>query len=339
MDNKEVRNEFHEFEQWRNDVLEASAENCTKLYQLDSNVKTKEIELVEKVPKCLVHLTRKMCKCDQECISESFVNSYLDHSCRTYDRENLWYDTTYKDCDYLGKRVEDGKLLPVDVYNSMISIMKDINSGITNLCDSNSNFENLLCKSYDLRDICRNNTKCMGFSIKDVPKKYCKNGLYEDQMDEIERILGKKIRTNIREVAIPSTSNFKEEFQNDKKVPNCVEKYYFNSSDIIVKFDSEKKPHLIIKRDLSNIDIPDITNLIKEYNSLDSKFKTIESTDIERNNFYSMMSLSIISTLLFFFLVFLGYKDTKNRKIVVPTIVMTLFMLFISIYSSMTMND
>ncbi|KAK6090278.1 hypothetical protein P3W45_000635 [Vairimorpha bombi] len=252
---------------------------------------------------------------------------------------NLLHDKAYVDCDFLGKRIEGGKLLSLNADNSMLSTIKNINSGIKTLCDSNSDFENLLCEVYDLRDLCKNEPKCMGFGIKDVPKKYCKDNLYEYIMDEIGKIVGKKILKNIRDIAISNISNYVEEAKNDKDVPKCVEEYFLNSSDVIIKFDLENKPHLIIKRDLSNFNVPDMNSLIEEYDSLDSEFKMIGSTDIEKHTFYLMMSISIISSLLFFILVFLGYKDSKNRKIVVSTIVMTLFMLFISIYSTMMIID
>ncbi|KAK6089168.1 hypothetical protein P3W45_001844 [Vairimorpha bombi] len=172
---------------------------------------------------------------------------------------NLLHDKAYVDCDFLGKRIEGGKLLSLNADNSMLSTIKNINSGIKTLCDSNSDFENLLCEVYDLRDLCKNEPKCMGFGIKDVPKKY------------YGKIVGKKILKNIRDIAISNISNYVEEAKNDKDVPKCVEEYFLNSSDVIIKFDLENKPHLIIKRDLSNFNVPDMNSLIEEYDSLDSE--------------------------------------------------------------------
>ncbi|KAK6090279.1 hypothetical protein P3W45_000636 [Vairimorpha bombi] len=334
MDNQEQNKKFVEFEEWRNEELFKANEKCFYFESMSVYDQPSASALIKKVPKCLIHLTRKMCNCSRSCVNKSFMKSIIS-GCESFDRVNLWYDDNFHECEFLGKKVIGNELVPVETYNKLLVTIENIKQGIPELCDSSEKFESLLCDIYEYRDSCKGLSSCMNFFFNEFSTKYCKNEDYSIQIEEFERILGRKIHSG----------KYKAEFKKilsldksskvniDEEKTECLKKYYLNLSKVNFMIDSDKQLHIIHKRDLQNVIIPNVDDILKEYKAVDSEFNSLETTSSKREIFYSTMSLSLISTLLFFILVFLGYKNNKNGKIVVTAVVMTLSILCISIYS------
>lgn len=307
IDDEEKR--LHEFEEWRTMHLDFSATKCNDLEKLDIYTGEQTSDSISKLPKCLVHMTRKMCNCDQPCIGRSFARGKIDTTCNSYDLKNIWFDDNYRNCYFLDATVKDGRFIKSDAYNMVerdgIKFMK----GIYDLCVNKEIFKTLLCKAYELRDECKDEANCLHFYLKKLLERTCSNTEFDDQLAELERILG-----------------FKFYVDDDLLLADDPT---INSTDLVGE---DKK---IFKRDVSNFDI----NVVQDCKNISSDGGTAELTSLHQQNSNAMISMSVISSLLFFILVVFGFQDKKkNVKIAAPAIILTLAMMIISIYSSINNN-
>lgn len=301
--NTDERNEISEFEnfvKWRNENMNYTSNKCSDIQKASEYESPFVHDELRRVPKCLVHYTRKMCKCNQVCIGESFIDNGFDTKCLRYDLTNLYLDDRYKDCRFLNKKVDKGKLIPNNQDYDTINTANFINNELKDLCDYKVDMDRLFCHIYDLRDGCNNIKSCMKFLLKPLETRECENDEYTLSIENIEGIL-----------------NF-----NFNEINHDVEHAGLEEDEQIEKVFREA----IYGRTKRSI---------PEGISKQISFKS-SSLDIrEREDVIPMLSVSIISILLIGLLCYLKYKYSNVNKTLFGTLVTcALSMCGLSIYSS-----
>lgn len=295
-----------DFEKWRDYHLNATAERCkTEESAEESSEKLEDASIVN-LPKCLVHFTKKLCKCNHECVGKSFVGSNIDTGCISFDTQNLWYDDNYKDCRFLKWSINNGSVSYVQDLALDENLSNQIMTGIDKLCHSKENFEDLLCKAYDLRDNCQNKENCMIFHLDKKNNNTCDNEEYDEQREVIERVLRYNFHTldDLKSVVV------------------------FDESENLAQSETKN----VYKRDLNILNDQLMTD-----GSYNDNLMTISEhhKSLLANNTYSVTSLTMISGLLMVFLAISGIKN-NNKVIVIPALSLTTLMFIISIY--LTLN-
>ncbi|KAK6089643.1 hypothetical protein P3W45_001409 [Vairimorpha bombi] len=189
-----------DFEIWMEDIA-LVYNNLCKLYQDMDLVRENTGLEIRLVPKCLVQLTKEMCKCNLDCMANSFNLNILSHNCFLYDLNNLFLSMEHKDCAFLEKKVVNEELveLETDFYDS---IGEEIGTGIEKLCDDMpDSFEELQCKMYELKEGCRGIEDCYKYILSSEVNRSCKNPDFVDQIEDIRRSiqLPENIFNSIRE--------------------------------------------------------------------------------------------------------------------------------------------
>lgn len=179
-----------EFEEWRNSLVEYYNRICRFNY-LGILSKKDILEFnLEKIPKCLLHFTRRICDCDNDCVSLSMRNVTFDPLCSLYDTENLYLHDKYIDCTFIDEKLYKEESI-YKYFDKMSLYSQDkLFDGINDLCKGNENsYNEIQCAIYDIRFGCGNSTECYSFIFnRDTPTD-CKYNNYFDMISEIERIM------------------------------------------------------------------------------------------------------------------------------------------------------
>lgn len=300
-----------------------------------------------------------MCNCSQSCVANSLHKNNPDLSCDEYDLTELFDESSYVDCNFLGKKVVDGKLVDLNKFSSLFELIKKIDLGVKNLCESDFEFEKLMCDSLEYRDGCSSQPECQVFDFKDIEDAYCNNKEYNLQIDKIRNLLKKSVRpihedvpktaSLLQDMETSNVDEIHEEHINDGRYTfsydslekynsepyECINDHFLNLQEFGLLLDHNNMPHIILKRDLEGIRIPELNKNLSEVLKQNLNFKL---SNIQDRRYYSMVSLSIISTVLFSILALLKYKDNTNSKRIMTAMLLTLTMLFVSFYSSLIID-
>lgn len=296
---------FTEFETWRKFELDIATRNCLKHEEGKLIETTYSLDYIKKAPKCLVHLTRRACKCNQDCIGISFLKSPINSTCKTFDTTLIWYDDKYRDCKFLDYTLKDGNLTAIEEIDHDKELSDKISEGIEKLCLSSDGYLGLIYDAYELRDKCENKLECIEKFLYIIPTDTCENESFKEQRAYVEAILNYKFG-----LANSNQSGLTELVEKVKKVNKREVSSYDN-------FDSA-----YFNNDL-------------EYNSLEGLTSGANSSIQTFSS--SAITLSVTSTLLLFILAFFGLRDSKNGKIVLPAIILTTAMTIISL--NLTLNN
>lgn len=290
---------------WRNSHLQNTAKKCKIIESTEVNDEDLNNEVIVNLPKCLVHFTRKMCKCNHDCIGKTFSTSDIDTECSSFDTKNLWYDDKYKNCNFLEWTVNNGSLSIIKKNGKDKILSNEIMIGLQDLCHSKENFLDLLCKSYDLRDNCLNDQDCIIAFLERRPIRLCENNEYSEQREILERILNFNFENSTDQ-------------ENFKKI-NGFENMNQSSTKSVYKRDLTDYKDLNLQMMEQNISNYNINN----YTEYSDHIKTYKS--------YSLISISMISGVLLLIFAISAIKNTK-KSFSIPACCLTSIMFLMSIY-------
>lgn len=185
----EKENELHDFGKWRDDTLSHANMLCQTLPP-EFLFKNPAIHnQIKNMPKCLKHLTEKICKCDKDCTNHIMENFSPDPKCFLFDISDLENDDKYIDCRFLNKYIVDSKFVGQLTDYNYATVKHNIYNEVSKLCNSDKETFDLICSAYELRDYCRNNVNCYKFVLNKDKIDNCKNISFPDSLKDIENIL------------------------------------------------------------------------------------------------------------------------------------------------------
>lgn len=177
------------FIDWRNRNVDRMLGFCQILKNINNQGTNAIVQQIEILPKCMMHLTKKICKCDKKCVSDSFKDYKFDENCSLFDLQNIDTDDKYiEKCKVYDHRPENGKMIKRVVGKNINETAEQFLNKFDELCDDNNKFDEVQCDAYDLRDECLNDKQCIQESINFVKKSNCTNDEYDKQVEEITRI-------------------------------------------------------------------------------------------------------------------------------------------------------
>lgn len=191
------------FEEWRNKNIKAYNEYCdgTDFSEISKNEPLKDLYL--KFSKCMIQLTRQMCKCDQNCFNNSFKNIHFKGTVIKDKIDQVFVSNVYSNCDVYKVSVINGVMFESDSAMPFSRIELRIKESLENLCNGNQNFYNdLQCASYELKDECRDDLKCMkSYLISEIPSD-CRNEEFNNKIEDIHSLIGYPIFNNTEEAKL-----------------------------------------------------------------------------------------------------------------------------------------
>lgn len=148
----------------------------------------KEIRML---PKCMMHLTRKLCNCDSKCVTEISENFEFDDRCPLFDLENVETDDSYIElCKKYDLVPENGKMVQYVSNHNKDQNLNEFQIKINELCDDSTKLSDTQCIAYKLRDISDNDPNYLFTAIYNTTRKDCDNEEYFEQVGDIYQTLG-----------------------------------------------------------------------------------------------------------------------------------------------------
>lgn len=162
--------ELKRFVVWRNnniraynDFYESLGHSRISKYKID-----KEVLIFFR--KCMIQLTRQMCKCRKKCMNRSFGDILFLNERLIEDRSYIFVDE-YTDCKVYGTRILNGKMYEEKDKLPDKKIKARLKSTMKNLCSGDFfSYNDLKCLYYEINDICKNDEICVKkYSIRKLP--------------------------------------------------------------------------------------------------------------------------------------------------------------------------
>lgn len=177
--------EMKELLDWRNSAIDYYTHLCANLRNLNPETLSKLENTFKNVPKCLEHINRYKCKCDEECMEGPLKLPEFSQECPFF---NLVDDNNYVDCSFLGKEF---LLLNSDVKSYFESLSSDIYDEITKICyNEKISPSKLYFQAYLLRDMCKNKQECIDFYLNKQEPILCYYTDYLRDIRKFKEILG-----------------------------------------------------------------------------------------------------------------------------------------------------
>lgn len=178
------------FEKWRESTINKYNTIC---YQRINNIiklnQKEEINL-KNIPRCMVKLTRSMCKCNRDCASDSYFKMKFDLSCLIYDMNDLYIDINYVDCQFLDYKIVDNYMVPSAIGNYLTNSRIRFYKEISKFCKTpNYAFDNIQCAAYELRDACNDNKLCLEISLNANFPENCVNDEFQNMINDLSTIM------------------------------------------------------------------------------------------------------------------------------------------------------
>lgn len=128
---------FKEFEEWRSHSLFANDYYC-KTEEVSKIGESQQLSAkIANFHKCMLQLTREMCRCDQKCVTESLMNVTLDFPCLKIDHDNLFLSMKYQPCDMYGIKVLNGSMYYRNTPDLFPVLGERIYNELFKLCNEN----------------------------------------------------------------------------------------------------------------------------------------------------------------------------------------------------------
>lgn len=70
---------------WRDKQIKDYTKKCHALERRKNTNDTLLQHRISVLPKCMVHMTQKLCDCNVDCISKLFKSDTFDHTCKIFD--------------------------------------------------------------------------------------------------------------------------------------------------------------------------------------------------------------------------------------------------------------
>lgn len=184
-------NNIDEFKEWRDEKKKYVEDFCEKFEETAIGEIPEVKNFLNDFPRCMVQLTRQMCNCDQDCLSESFYNDHFDTTCTNTDFNNLFISRKYLPCGDFKIRISEGKMYKNDEFYSTPVIGTRINEALSKLCNNDQEYyDKLQCAAYELKDECEANPDCFKLFLQPSTRTRCKNPDFIQQVKEIEESSG-----------------------------------------------------------------------------------------------------------------------------------------------------
>lgn len=181
--------EMEDFKKWRTSVINYFNDLCLKVQTSPSKENNKLVKSIQNVPKCLAHLTRKMCQCE-DCVPSSLENEF-EPKCVIFDLRDLALHRKHLYCDYLGLKIVNGLLLSPIHSSYNLNTKEEIYKKIDTLCyNKNYNLNKLQCAFYDLKETCKDEFDCYNFILNKKLPTNCTNLKFNEQIKEMEDDIG-----------------------------------------------------------------------------------------------------------------------------------------------------
>lgn len=180
-----------DFENWRDDQIGYYNQLCKYNYLGIISDDFMYYYNLRMVPRCLVHLTKRMCNCENDCIILSMRRRIFDPICKFYDLKNLYLHDRYIDCSFLNKRLPPDDSIHKYFNKLPMNSSNILYDGINSICKGDEEvFNKLQCTIYDIRFNCQYSEECYQFVYNQNAPSNCVNPEFENNMYELERING-----------------------------------------------------------------------------------------------------------------------------------------------------
>lgn len=187
---KSYKNDIPQFLEWRNNTVIYYTNLCKNLKPLNSYQATKLIVTLKNLPKCIKHLSRYKCRCDEECLESSLKELEYSKECSYFDTE---INADIDDDEYVDCRFLDDKLLYSDIVlqSYFKRLRSDLYDKITEICDyMDLQPKFLYCQAYFVRDMCENKIDCIEFYLNEKNPIFCYYTDYLQHINNLNKILG-----------------------------------------------------------------------------------------------------------------------------------------------------
>lgn len=184
------RTDLENFELWRNDTITDYENKCAETDESNIEALKKAKENFMNFSKCMIQLTRQMCNCDQDCLSNSFKKVHYNSVCPKLDTTNLFLAKKYVNCDDYGIKIIDGKMYEVDEDERYSLFKEKIENAMLRLCnDDEESYNKLQCAAYELKNECGSDISCVEQNVPSIHFYNCNNNEFEQQLEDIESTL------------------------------------------------------------------------------------------------------------------------------------------------------
>lgn len=198
---------FSDFESWRNKQIKQYEMFCNSLDYNDLPDKDKLKEEFRDFPNCMIQLTKQICKCDHDCLINSFFNINFDAKCLGVNIDALFVSNVHRECSKYGVKFVNGMIFSTDEVVPFTRAGLRLKDSMQELCDGNNDlFKDIQCNMYELNDECSNDLKCIKSNLyTDLPTD-CRNNDLKYQIDEINNLIGLPI-FNITLISKPNNED------------------------------------------------------------------------------------------------------------------------------------
>lgn len=246
VENKDLVVDLDEFHRWRANIKNYYTDICINFEDEITKGISKNIA---NLPKCLVDITRRHCKCQNRCLDYSLKQLKYDDNCLQFNTTGIDNDLIHTDCRYLGGPLEGDN---DDYRNFFLHFSEDLYKRIEYYCNNVvKNFSEMSCKALVLRDYCNDDQQCIYYFLNAKEPKNCINKHYNSgiqnfkdilKLDAFENIFTSK---NILPVFNSTRMNFIEKIRcrNLKSIEDYEDQEYFVEDSTFVI--SNKKDGLI----------------------------------------------------------------------------------------------
>jgi hypothetical protein len=212
------------FIKWRNHNLNTMSKTC-KMVGLFNMQGGDEIKHQIKIfPKCMVHLTKKMCKCDPKCISETFYGFNLDEKCLLFDLENVYTEDKYiEGCEKYDFWPINGKMVNRRVGRNVNEAKEEFYKAFNELCYDTTKVNETKSSAYELCDECCNSAECLLNTLDQGFKTNCTNEEYINQVSEIGKIFDIDLPVN------KDSQPYRRRLSSTEDIPTAS--HFFNVED------------------------------------------------------------------------------------------------------------
>lgn len=204
----------HNFRIWIRKVVNEHNTLCQSIQLHDEQRNNLEIA---NLPRCLLKILKKECKCDKDCLAISILNSNLDKTCKIYGLDGFFSDTRYLNCSYIDD-FQPKKVNAHKTFNFFNDMKLEILYLLAELCNNNPEaLGKLKCNLDRLRDMCENHIECVNFAIVLNYPVFCINRNYDSDVSSVFKIIKYGFEKNLtkeehsinkRTVSFPNNEKF-----------------------------------------------------------------------------------------------------------------------------------